>query len=205
MDWLRDWKTKIDERAVRFAKKLLKDYDVLTAENIVEGIASDDGIDVPKVYVTGFSTRDVKTTSGYQDRGSVFFSRDGLVRLSLSYYPFRFSIPKYRQLVFYETEENLIDQTITITEWAYNKCYMLPYNKIYEDWGKMMYSLFSAYATEAWEEAPMYKYSPYKPIVEAIRKKDMTNTVDLYRKAQIRDAIKEYKKSKSIKKLTIEV
>ena len=204
MDWLRDWKTEIDERAVRFAKKLLKDYDVLTSENIVQGVVNDDGISVPNVYVTGFSVKDVKTTGGYEDRGAVFFGRDGLIRLGLSYYPFRFSIPK-RQLKYYETEENLINQTITITEWAYNKCYMLPYNKIYEDWGKMMYSFFSAYSTKAWDYAPMYKHSPYKSIIEGIRKIDIKNTVGLYRKAQIRDAINEYKKSKSIKKLVIEV
>lgn len=204
MDWLRDWKTKIEWQYVRFAKKLLKDYDLLTTENVVQGIASDNGMDIPKVYVTGFSTKEVKTTDSYKDRGAVFFCRDGLIRLGLSYYPFRFSIPK-SQLMSHETERELVDQTITITEWAYFNCYMLPYNKIYEDWGRMMHSLFSSYATEAWEEAPMFKYSPYKPIVEAIRKKDMTKTFDLHRKAQIRDAINEYKKSKSIEKLIIEV
>lgn len=204
MDWLRDWKTKIEWQYVRFAKKLLKDYDLLTTRNIVQGVASDNGMDIPKVYVTGFSMRDVKTTSGYEDRGIVFFGRDGLVRLGLSYYPFRFSVPK-PQLRCYETEEKQIEQTITITEWAYNKCYMLPYNKIYEDWGKMMYSLFSGYSTKAWGYAPMYKYNPYKPIIEDIRKTDMKITLDLYRKTQIRDAINEYKKFKSIKKLIIEV
>lgn len=204
MDWLRDWTKKIDMRHIKFGKELLNKYEFLEVENIVIGFADDDGINIPDVYVTGFTEKGVQTEKGYEDKGTVFFKRDGLIKIALSYYPFRFSIPK-SQLVSFETDEKGIDQTIKITEWGYHNCYMLPYNKIYEDWGRMMYSLFSAYTNGIWDEAPMYKYSVYKPVVEKIKKLEIRESLDEIQKVGIRKAIKEYKEKKLNRELGIEV
>jgi len=75
-----------------------------------------------------------------------------------------------------------------ITEWAYNNCYMLPVNKLYEDWGRHMRALISRYNTKAWDIAPMFKGSAYKDIIEELHKEE------------IRKAIKDYKKKEQSNK-----
>jgi len=188
MDWLRDWKKMIIKTYVKFAQLLIEKYDIETERIIIGYIDEDDNYNIPEVYVIGFTEKQVKTDKGYEDKGAVFFSRDGLVRIGVSYYPFRFSIPK-SQLKGYGTDETLIEQTIKITEWAYNNCYMLPYNKIYEQWGRHMKILLDYYKGKGFDI--MFRNDPCKSIVDHIKSEEM--------RKEIRSALKIYKNKIKIK------
>lgn len=67
---------------------------------------------------------------------------------------------------------------------------MLPINKVYEDWGKRMKSMLNYYDTDAWDNAPMYLYSPYRSIIEKIEKKKVSDMV--------KDYVKKEEKTKNI-------
>lgn len=188
MDWLRDWTKRVNMAYVKFAKTLVEKYEFIKTENIVPGIVDGEDYKIPEVYVTGFTVKEVMTEKGYRDKGSVFFTREGLIRIGVSYYPFRFSIPK-SQLKEYETDELLFDQTIKITEWAYDNCYMLPYNKIYEQWGYHMKILFDYYNANRLDI--MFRGDPNKSIVKEIKSEEM--------RKEIRSLIKDYKKKIKIK------
>lgn len=174
----------IDMGAVQFAKKLFRNP-IIKHDKIDNAVKNGDNYIIEDVEVMGYTEKDVKTDKGYEDRGAVFFKVDnGLIQIGISYYPpLRFSIPK-SHLVSYETDEIAILQKIEITEWAYHNCYVLSINKIYENWGKMIRAHYNAYNNKdkSWGEAPMWKYSPYRSIIEQIKK------------SEIRCAIHEYKK-----------
>lgn len=172
----------INMRNVRFAIELLKNP-IFERTPMNHAQRNDKNYIIKGVEVSGYSVKDVREDGEYKDKGAVFFRIDkGLVQLSKSYYPcLRFSIPK-SQLVKYETDELYIEQDIEITNWAYHNCYMLPVNKLYEDWGRMMKALIGAYNTKAWDFAPMYTSNSYRELIEGLYKQ------------QIRDDIKNYKK-----------
>jgi len=188
MHWLRDWTKMINKTYVKFAKLLIERYNIETERIIIGYIDEEENYNIPDVYVTGFTEKQVKTEKGYEDKGAVFFSRDGLVRIGISYYPFCFSIPK-SQLEEYGTDETLIEQTIKITEWAYHNCYMIPYNKIYEKWGYHMKTLLDYYENPDFDI--MFRSDPCKTIVEKIKSEEM--------KKEIRSALKIYKNKIKIK------
>lgn len=166
--WMMAFFEPVDMKMVSYAKKLAKST-IIVNEIPNNFQKSDNNYIIKGVEVIGYSVKDIKTDSGYEDRGAVYF-RVGtkVMQLGLSYYPsLRFSIPK-SQLKKYETEELEILQDIEITEWAFFNCYMLSVNKVYESWGRMMKSLLDAYDTTNWDSVPMYKYSPYRDIIQKL-------------------------------------
>lgn len=187
---MNDWNIKVEMKHVMFAKKLLKNP-LFECNMPVMNNRDGKNYTLRDVYVSGYSVKDVKTDKGTVDKGAVFFRIDtGLLQLGFSYYPpLNFSIPK-SQLIKFETDEMFIDQEITITEWCYENCYMLPINKVYEDWGKRMKSMLNYYDTDAWDNAPMYLYSPYRSIIEKIEKKKVSDMV--------KDYVKKEEKTKNI-------
>lgn len=168
LHWMMEFFKPVDMTAVSYAKKMLRNP-LIT--NTIGDYAhrSDNNYIIKGVEVTGYSVKDVKTDSGYEDKGAVYFKvGDGVTQIGLSYYPqLRFSIPK-SQLKKYETDELEVTQDIEISEWAFNNCYLLSVNKLLENWGGMMRALYEARETKAWDEAPMYKYSPYRKLIEEI-------------------------------------
>lgn len=169
---------EIDVSAVNFAMNILRKEGIKV--NIDKAITDGDDYTIRNVMVTGFTVKDKRVDGEYKDKGAIFFGTEGLVKIMLSYYPpIRFSLPK-SQLLKYETEEYEILQTIKITDWGYKNCYILPINKILEDWGKMMRAHFRYYKTKNWDD--MFRCSSYKKVVDDMNKSD------------IRDAINEIKK-----------
>lgn len=177
---MNDWTVKINMKHVFYARKLL-DHPLFYKPDLNYAVRIEKNYVINEVYLVGYTVKDVKTDKGVEDKGTVFFGIDtGLIRLGETYYPpIKFSVPK-SNIISYETEEQFIEQNITITEWAYENCYMFPINKIYEDWGRRMESMIKHYELDAWEYAPMYKYSPYRPIIEEMKKDEVSNMVKKY-------------------------
>ncbi|KKM64801.1 hypothetical protein LCGC14_1497680 [marine sediment metagenome] len=185
-DWMRDWSTKINMKMVIFAKKMLKNplFDV----NIpILHQKHDKNYIIDDVRITGYSVKDKKIKGGTEDRGAVFCALDcGLLQLGKTYYPSpRFSIPK-SHLESFETDELNYPQRLVITEWAFDNCYITSFNKIYEHWGRMIKGIYDRYNMRCWDYAPMYKFSPYRHIIEELHLQI------------IRDDIKNYKKKRGI-------
>ncbi len=184
-----DWTKKINMVMVRYAKKLLSNP-LIKSTNISLGIPLDKNYIISDVCVSGYSVNDKKDDKGIAvDKGAVFFYLDNneLIQLGKSFYPpIRFSIPK-SQLLEFETDETHIPQTITITEWGYKNCVETTYNRVLEDWGRRMSAMFKYYESDAWDNAPMYKYSPYRAIIEQIKKKEVSDMVKDYVKKNRND------------------
>lgn len=186
MHWMTRFWIPVDMEMVKFAKKML-DNPLIEHSPIPLGFRYDGDYTIKDVMVMGYSVKDSKTEKGYVDKGAIVFSTgDGLIQLGLSYYPsIKFSIPK-TNLKSYETEEKYKIQTIIISEWAYNNCFMLAVNKLYEDWGGHMKSLLDQVDSRNWNDAPMNKYSPYRELIEKIYSQ------------QFKERMKNYKKKKGI-------
>jgi len=179
-----NWNKKIDMKYVLYAKKMLKNplFDV----NIpVLHRKHDENYIIDNVRITGYTVKDKKTKDGTEDRGAIFCILDcELLLLGKTYYPPpRFSIPK-SQLESFETGELNYPQRLVITEWAFENSYTMPFNKVYEHWGRMMKSMCERYRMRCWDYAPMYTYSPYRNIIDELHKQ------------KIREEIKNYKKKR---------
>ena len=186
MHWMSEYWIDINMKDVQYAKKLLKNP-IFERSNINFGHKDGKNYIIKEVEVKGYSVKDVmnKEGTGSIDKGAVFFWIDkGLILLGKSYYPhLRFSVPK-SQIVKHETDEIDVVQEIVITEWAYNNCYMLPVNKLYEDWGRHMKALISRYNTKAWDEAPMFFGSAYNDIIQELHKEEIRNAIKDYKKRE---------------------
>lgn len=184
MHWMNNFIEKVEMKYVNFARKMLDNP--LFKKDIPTGyeIRTDGNYIIKDCYVTGYTVKDTKTDSGgYEDKGAVYFAIDtGLIQLGESYYPpLRFSIPK-SQLKTFETDKEGIEQKILITEWAYENCYCLPMNKIYENWGRMLYSLIREYDSENWDTLPTYTSNPYRNIIEELKKQEVRKQFNEYKK-----------------------
>ena len=60
----------------------------------------------------------------------------------------------------------------------------MPFNKVYEHWGRMIKAMCERYRMRCWDYAPIYIYSPYREIIDELHKQ------------KIREEIKNYKKKR---------
>lgn len=197
MHWMRQFYIPINMDDVHFAHELLKNP-LFEKPNINYAYPHDKNYIIKNVEVSGYTVKDTKDEKGYKDKGAVFFNiYEGLIKISKSHYPYiRFSVPK-SNLIKYETDQIGIEQEIEITEWAYQNCYMFPINKIYEDWGRMMRGLIKGYTNDRWDEAPYYKYSSYKEIIEELHKEEIRKAIKNYKQKEEGKIIMENKNGDS--------
>ncbi len=182
MHWMMKFFEPVNMDDVKYAKEMLRNP-IFERTPINDKYVYDSTFAIDNVEVLGYSVKDVKTSKGVVDKGAVYFKKgDKAIQLGLSYYPsLRFSIPK-SQLKSYETEETEVPQKIVITSWAFTNCYMLAVNKIYEDWGRMIRALYTARMTKSWDRAPMFKYNPYRKIIETLHTQKFKEMMNDYNK-----------------------
>lgn len=81
-----------------------------------------------------------------------------------SHYPIRFWVPRI-SIIKHETEALNVPQTIILNEWAFENCYKFHINKCVANFGGHINTLLNYMS----EDAPDYKYSPYKTIIDKLK------------------------------------
>lgn len=199
MHWMMEFFIPLDRKYIKLARELLK-FPIYHKPNFHSYYTNDDnGYILKNVYVNGFSSNMKKRGNRTVDAGAVFFTTEsGLIRVGESYYPpLHFSIPK-TNLLEYETEDELVVQDIKVTEWAFDNCFMLAVNKIYERWGKMMVELINDYHSDNWNNTPMCLYSPYRALIEEQQKYEMRKLINEYKKQKGGDLMEDPKNNKEL-------
>ena len=159
IDWMIDWKTRIEQRFVKYVYRILKTFPQgKSIETMIDrsiDLGTNDGKrELNDVYII------------YSSQKAVKFADIIPLRLYYTSYRLRFMIPN-KHVLNYESDRPGIEQKIEITNWSYLNCYFYSIDKILEDFGKFVYGLYLCGSN-----CPSVKNSLYNNFIELLDVKE---------------------------------